>query len=89
MKLNEEFLIHNTGNGELLIPIGEESKKFHGIVKLNETASLIAHLLNGNDLSLEELLKKICEEYPDDDPIDIKPVVIDFLFENRWGFCVE
>ena len=34
MKLNNDFLIHNTGNGEMLIPVGEETKKFHGVIKL-------------------------------------------------------
>ena len=39
MKLNENFLIHDTGSGEMLIPVEEETKKFHGIVKLNGTGS--------------------------------------------------
>ena len=26
MKLNENFLIHQTDNGEILIPVGEETK---------------------------------------------------------------
>ena len=46
MKLNDNFLIHDTGSGEMLIPVEEETKKFHGIVKLNETGSEICHLLD-------------------------------------------
>ena len=52
MKLNSDFLIHNTGNGEMLIPVGEETKKFHGVVKLNETGSEIVHLLENDDLTM-------------------------------------
>ena len=46
MKLNDQFLIHDTGSGEILVPVGEESKSFHGIIKLNETGSVIVHLLH-------------------------------------------
>ena len=54
MKLNSDFLIHDTGNGEMLIPVGEETKKFHGVVKLNGTGSEIVHLLEEEDLSINE-----------------------------------
>ena len=43
MKLNENFLIHQTDNGEILIPVGEETKRFHGVVKHNGTGGEIAH----------------------------------------------
>ena len=45
MKLNENFLIHQSDNGEILIPVGDETKRFHGVVKLNDTGSEIVHLL--------------------------------------------
>lgn len=79
MKLNENFLIHDTGSGEMLIPVEEETKKFHGIVKLNETGSEICHLLEEKDLSLEELLNHFYDEYPDEDKELIKKSVIDFI----------
>ena len=79
MKLNENFLIHDTGNGEMLIPVEEETKKFHGIVKLNETGSEICHLLENNDLSLDELLNHFYNEYPEEDKSLIKQSVIDFV----------
>ncbi len=56
MKLNENFLIHQSDNGEILIPVGDETKRFHGVVKLNDTGSEIVHLLENNDLSLEDVL---------------------------------
>ena len=54
MKLNENFLIHQSDNGEILIPVGEETKRFHGVVKLNDTGATIAHLLENNNMSLED-----------------------------------
>lgn len=78
MKLNSDFLIHDTGNGEMLIPVGEETKKFHGVIKLNGTGSEIVHLLEDNDLSMEELLNHFYEEYEEDKEV-IKQSVVEFI----------
>ena len=83
MKLNENFLIHQTDNGEILIPVGEETKKFHGVVKLNETGSEIAHLLENDDLSMDALLNHFYEAYPDEDKELIKQSVTDFVNKLR------
>ena len=79
MKLNENFLIHDTGNGEILIAVGEETKRFHGVVKLNETASEIVHLIEKNDLSLEEIVDHFIRKCPNDDKEMIKQGVEDFI----------
>ena len=79
MKLNNDFLIHDTGNGEMLIPVGEETKRFHGVIKLNATGSEIVHLLENEDLSLEALLNHFYEAYPDDDKEMIKESVTAFI----------
>ena len=78
MKLNSDFLIHNTGNGEMLIPVGEETKKFHGVIKLNETGSLIVHLLENDNLSMEELLDRLYAQY-DGDKAVINQTVKEFI----------
>ena len=82
MKLNSDFLIHNTGNGEMLIPVGEETKRFHGVIKLNGTGSEIVHLLEDNDLSMEELLNHFYEEYEEDQEV-IKQSVVEFINKLR------
>ena len=79
MKLNNDFLIHDTGNGEMLIPVGEETKRFHGDVKLNATGSEIVHLLENEDLSLDALINHFYEAYPDDDKEMIKESVTAFI----------
>ena len=83
MKLNDNFLIHDTGNGEMLIPVGEETKKFHGVIKLNETGSEIVHLLENGDLSMDALLNHFYESYPDDNKDTIKESVISFINKLR------
>ena len=83
MKLNNDFLIHDTGNGEMLIPVGEETKKFHGVIKLNETGSEIVHLLDNNDLTMEQLLDHFYQEYPDANKEEIKESVTAFINKLR------
>ena len=79
MKLNENFLIHQSDNGEILIPVGDETKRFHGVVKLNDTGSEIVHLLENNDLSLEDILNHFYKECPNDDKEIIKKGVSEFI----------
>ena len=79
MKLNENFLIHQTENGEILIPVGDETKRFHGVVKLNNTGSEIVHLLENNYMSLDEILDHFYNEYPDADKNDIIEGVTSFI----------
>ena len=83
MKLNNDFLIHDTGNGEMLIPVGEETKKFHGVVKLNATGSEIVHLLEEEDLSMDALLNHFYEAYPEEDQEVIKNSVNEFINKLR------
>ena len=83
MKLNSDFLIHDTGNGEMLIPVGEETKKFHGVIKLNSTGSEIVHLIENDDLSLEQILNHFYEEYPDTDVEEIKKPIVEFINKLR------
>ena len=89
MKLNSDFLIHDTGNGEMLIPVGEETKKFHGVVKLNETGSIIVHLLEDKDISLDDILNHFYKEYPDDNKDDIKEGVASFINKLREINAIE
>ena len=78
MKLNEDFLIHDTGNGEILIATGESSKKFHGIIKLNKTGAKIAHMLE-KEISLEEIRNAFYLEYPSEEKKLIQESIDSFL----------
>ena len=79
MKLNDNFLIHDTGSGEMLIPVGEETKKFHGVIKLNETGAEIVHLIENDDLSMDAILNHFYEAYPDENKEVIKEAVTSFI----------
>ena len=83
MKLNSDFLIHDTGSGEMLIPVGEETKKFHGVIKLNSTGSEIVHLIENDDLTMEQILNHFYEEYRDTNAEEIKQPIVEFINKLR------
>ena len=83
MKLNENFLIHSSDNGEILIPVGDETKRFHGVVKLNATGSEIVHLIENKDMSLDDILNHFYNECPNDDKDEIKEGVSSFINKLR------
>ena len=79
MRLKDDYLLHDTGNGEILLAVGEATKNFHGIIKLNETGAKIAHMLKDKDCSLEEIEKQFFEEYPDEDKEIISSSIKEFI----------
>ena len=83
MKLNDKFLIHNTSTGDILVPVEEMTKSFHGVVKLNSTGSEIVHLLEKDDLSLEQVLEQFYSSYPEEDKEEIKNAVTAFIEKLR------
>ena len=53
MKLNKEFLLHNTGSESILVPTG--SAGFSGVVRGNKTLGAVMELLK-SDTTEEELV---------------------------------
>ena len=62
MKIKEGFVIRQVMGNHVVIATGAQSKNFHGMVKLNNTAAEIwEHIANG--LSEEEICKVMLESY--------------------------
>ncbi|MBP5166354.1 MAG: PqqD family protein [Oscillospiraceae bacterium] len=53
MKLNREFLLHNTSGETILVPTGGAS--FSGVVRGNKTLGAVLELLK-NDVTQEEIV---------------------------------
>ncbi|OUP78241.1 hypothetical protein B5F08_07045 [Anaeromassilibacillus sp. An172] len=85
MKLKDGFIAYNTGDENLLVATGEAGKSFNGIVRNNETAAFIAELLK-NEITEDEIVNKILEEYDVDEKTarkDVKKLLDTF---KREGF---
>lgn len=76
MKLNEEFIMHNTGAETLLVPTA--AARFHGLVQGNKTVEVILSCLQ-NDTTEEEILSVMKERFDGDEDMmreDIRDVLV-------------
>lgn len=62
MKLNSEFILQEIGGDALLVPIGQAGERFHGLIRLNETAAFIVRRLQ-NETDPAALIAAMGEEY--------------------------
>lgn len=60
MKLKEDFIIQEIDGTHFLVPLGGEA--FNGIVRGNETAAFVWHLLS-EEISEEQLIERMLREY--------------------------
>lgn len=62
MKLNPEYILQQMGSEAVLVPTGEAAARFHGVVKLNETAAFIVERLQ-YDTDAEAIVDAMAAEY--------------------------
>lgn len=62
MKVKEGFLKRQIGDRVVVVPIGEASNDFHGMINLNETAGEMWELLQ-EETDEERVLNAIMEKY--------------------------
>lgn len=60
MKLKEGFLIHNTGDEQVIVGTGDVS--FNGLVRSNSTAAFIVECLQENTTQAQ-IVAKLLEKY--------------------------
>lgn len=59
MKLNHNFIVHNTGDETLLVPTAEAP--FHGLIQRNKTLEFILNCLQED--TTEEIISAISAEF--------------------------
>lgn len=79
MKIKEGYIIKKLGNGYVVVTVGQASKDFNGLIRLNEPgAYLWQSIQNGAD-SKEKLLAKMRERYEDLDEFTARKDLDEFL----------
>ena len=86
MKLNENFILRRVADTWVAVPVGAASRKFHGMLQLNDSGVELWHALeNGADENaLAELL---CAQYavtPQQAAEDVQA----FLAKLRTAGCI-
>ena len=63
MKIKSDFTIQKVGNSYVAIAVGETSKTFRTMIKLNGTGAFLWNLLSEKDMTEEELVEALLAEY--------------------------
>ena len=78
MKLAFDFETMEIGDEWIAVPVGDEAKRFHGVVNLNEVAAQMMKYISESSTP-EEVHQKLCMDYPNDDPKEVGENLCEFL----------
>lgn len=62
MRIKQDFTIQKVGDSYIAVAVGETSKTFHGMVRLNETGAFLWNKM-AQDTTLEALTDALLAEY--------------------------
>lgn len=62
MKIKKGFVIRKVGGDSVVVPVGEMSKKFHGMINLNETGAFLWQFYT-EDHTLDDGVNALLNEY--------------------------
>ncbi len=62
MKIKKGFVLRKVGGESVVVPVGEMSKKFHGMINLNETGDFLWNFFT-QEHSQEEAVAALLKEY--------------------------
>ncbi len=63
MRIHSDFTIQKVGASYVAVPVGETSKTFHGMVRLNGTGAFVWKLMAERDCTEEELVEALLQTY--------------------------
>lgn len=62
MKIKSGFVLREVGGDSVVVPVGERTKTFHGMINLNETGAFIWRFFS-EEHTKEECVDALCERY--------------------------
>lgn len=63
MQIKKDFTIQKVGGSYIAVAVGETSKTFHGMVRLNETGAFLWKKMAQADVTVDELVDALLAEY--------------------------
>ncbi len=63
MKIKDGFVLEEVSGSYIAVALGSEADNFHGFVKMNSTGNFLWNLLAQKDLTENELVKALLENY--------------------------
>ena len=85
MQIKKDFTIQKVGGSYVAVAVGESSKNFHGMIRLNETGAFLWNLMVEKDCSENDLVDAILAEYDVDREIVVADVrrIVETLAQNE------
>ena len=87
MKIKEGFIIKKLGIGYIVVTVGDASKDFNGVIRLNETGAFLWQSIQDSADSREKLIQAMLDRYEDLDQETAEKDLDEFL--GRVAFAVE
>ena len=79
MRIKEGYIMKKLGAGYVVVTVGQASKDFNGMIRLNPAGAFLwQQILNGTD-SREKLIQIMTERYDDLDEATAKQDLDEFL----------
>ncbi len=86
MKIKKGFILREVGGESVVVPVGERSKSFHGMINLNETGAFLWRFFS-EEHTAEEATAALCAEYEANQD-DVSADVLRFMeILEKNGFC--
>lgn len=63
MKIKSGYILRSVADNNIVIPVGEESIKFKGVMTLSGSGAYLWKILCEKDVSEQELADALCEKY--------------------------
>jgi len=84
MKIKKEYILKSVAGQHIVVPIGREAVKFHGMITLNDTGKFLFESLK-EPASIEQLVVKVMDTYEVDLKTAKKDVemFVDLLIKNE------
>ncbi len=90
MRLAVEMAVMKMDGEISAVAVGEDSAKFHGMLRLNEEAADIITILGFGNISLDNLVRSLQTKYKESTPEEIRKFTEEFLDQLRKeGLLIE
>ena len=78
MKIKSGFAKRSIAGTNIVVPVGDKSKEFNGMITLNDSAAFFWDCFNERDRSVDEAVEMVIDEY-DIDEKTAKKDIEDFV----------
>ena len=83
MKIREGYIIKKLGTGYVVVTVGQASKDFNGMIRLNPAGAFLWNSIKEGKDTEEKLVKAMLERYDDLDEATAKADLGEFLDSIR------